>query len=117
MALSPLRCTNRLEILVNNFFIVALLLPAMALVKGTLPNPAVPTAEVPRVAYRSVFADTPTGIEQEAADWKKANAEVGQFRRGHADILKWEAEQARLKGAGPATPAAPGGHHEHGGKP
>lgn len=53
-----------------------------------------PTAYAPPVAYRSVFADTPTGIESEETDWRKANAEVGQFKRGHMDILRWEEAQA-----------------------
>lgn len=65
-------------------------------------DPADPAAAVPRVAYRSVFADTPTGVEAERADWKKANADVGQFRRGHVDLLKWEEERARTTPA-PAT--------------
>lgn len=52
-----------------------------------------PTAPVPAVLYRSVFVDTPTGVETEELDWKKANAEVGQFKRGHVDILQWEARQ------------------------
>jgi hypothetical protein len=26
----------------------------------------------------------------EEVDWKKANADVGQFKRGHVDILQWE---------------------------
>ncbi len=56
-----------------------------------LVNPAVP---VPSVLYRSVFADTPAGVEAEQVDWKKANAEVGQFKRGHVDVLKWEAAHA-----------------------
>jgi hypothetical protein len=51
------------------------------------------SAFVPPVLYRSVFADTPTGIETDTLDWKKANADVGQFKRGHIDILKWEANQ------------------------
>lgn len=58
---------------------------------GQLVNPA---AAVPAVLYRSVFADTPVGVEAEQADWKKANAEVGQFKRGHVDVLKWEATHA-----------------------
>lgn len=58
---------------------------------GQLVNPAAP---VPAVLYRSVFADTPAGVEAEQADWKKANAEVGQFTRGHVDVLKWEATHA-----------------------
>ncbi len=66
-------------------------------------DPSDPAAVVPAVGYRSVFTDTPTGVETENADWKKANTEVGQFRRGHVDILKWEAEQeARRKSARPS---------------
>ena len=56
-----------------------------------------PGAAVPAVLYRSVFADTPTGVEKEAVDWKAANAEVGQFKNGHMDILKWEAAQPPAK--------------------
>lgn len=50
---------------------------------------------VPAVAYRSVFVDLPKGVEDTVLDWKAANAAVGQFKRGHADLLKWEKEQAR----------------------
>ena len=49
-----------------------------------------PAATVPAVLYRSDFVDTPAGVETEDLDWKKANAEVGQFKRGHVDILQWE---------------------------
>lgn len=38
--------------------------------------------------------------------WRDANAAVGQFPRGHADLLKWEQQQAPA--AAPVTPAAPG---------
>ena len=64
-----------------------------------------PTAFVPAVPYRSVFVDTPTGVENEQADWKKANSEVGQFKRGHVDVLKWEADQAARQKMEPAAPA------------
>ncbi len=78
-----------------------LLLPWLA--TAQLADPSDPSAVVPAVGYRSVFADTPTGVEMESADWNKANAQVGQFRRGHVDILKWEAEQeARRKSALPS---------------
>jgi hypothetical protein len=114
-----------LEIIVNNTTVA---LAGLAWVAGTAlaQNPQTlsvteAAAPVPPVLYRSVFADTPKGLEQENADWKKANAEVGQFRRGHVDILKWEAEQARAKApaSGAGTPASPaqGGHTQHGGKP
>lgn len=29
-------------------------------------------------------------LEQGSIDWRKANDEVSQFKRGHADVLKWE---------------------------
>jgi hypothetical protein len=63
-------------------------------------NPATP---VPAALYRSAFADLPAGVEQATGDWKKSNTDVGQFKRGHADLLKWEQSQ---KGRQPAAPAA-----------
>ena len=79
-------------------------------------NPAV---FVPPVLYRSVFVDTPVGVETETLDWKRANADVGQFKRGHIDLLKWEEEQAVRRKAmpgGAAQPTAPAGH-QPGAKP
>ena len=65
-----------------------------------------PGASVPPVVYQSVFNQSPTGVETKSADWKKANAEVGQFKRGHVDILKWEESQAKDKPGGkPAIPS------------
>ena len=71
-----------------------------------------PTAFVPAVMYRSVFVDTPKGVETGELDWRRANAEVGQFKRGHVDVLKWEEEQAK----GRAAPTPPVPHHQ-GAKP
>ena len=51
-----------------------------------------PAAPVPVLPYRSVFGSTPTGVETTETDWRRANADVGQFRRGHVDILQWEAQ-------------------------
>lgn len=83
------------------------LLPHTALAQSAVTDPAVP---VPPVVYQSVFADTPQGVEMQTTDWKKANAEVGQFRRGHVDILKWEeANPPATPPAKPAKPAMPGG--------
>jgi hypothetical protein len=56
-----------------------------------------PTTPVPSVDYRSPFQDIPKGIETSVVDWKTSNATVGQFKRGHADLLKWEAEHSRAK--------------------
>jgi hypothetical protein len=61
------------------------------------------TTPVPSVDYRSPFQDIPKGIETNVVDWKTSNATVGQFKRGHADVLKWEAEQSR------SMPPAAGG--------
>jgi hypothetical protein len=69
----------------------------------TAVDPAAPTPTVP---YRSVFVDTPKGVETETVDWIAANAQVAQFPRGHIDLLKWEAAQAKAK-ASAETPAAP----------
>jgi hypothetical protein len=57
---------------------------------------ASPTAYAPPVVYRSVFSDTPTGIELEETDWRKANADAGYFKRGHLDVLRWENAQTEV---------------------
>lgn len=43
----------------------------------------------------------------EAVDWRKANEAVGQFKRGHIDLLKWEAANPPSTPATPATDAPP----------
>ena len=60
---------------------------------------------VPPVAYRSVFVDLPQGVETTTLDWKAANANVGQFKRGYADLLKWEQEQAAKAPPAPVKPS------------
>lgn len=75
--------------------------PLTALAQAAVTDPA---AAVPPVVYQSVFNESPTGVETKSVDWKKANAEVAQFPRGHVDILKWEESQLKDKAAGkPAT--------------
>ena len=71
--------------------------PLIALAQAAVTDPAAP---VPPVAYQSVFNESPTGVETKSVDWKKANAEVGQFKRGLVDILKWEESQLKDKPAG-----------------
>ena len=99
----------------------ALALPlASSAAAQNLPDAANPDAPVAPATYRSVFADTPAGVEREHSDWKKANAEVGQFRRGHVDLLKWEDQHkpssqpsAPVHPASGSTPrpiTAPSGH-------
>lgn len=73
-------------------------------------DPSDPAAPVPPTEYRSAFSGLPTGVEEQSLDWKKANADVAQFPRGHIDLLKWEEAQGRPRAAPadrPATPAAP----------
>jgi hypothetical protein len=76
-----------------------------------------PNAPVPAPQYRSVFQDTPSGVEDAAKDWRKANAEVAQFPRGHADILKWEKAHpgpgSRSAPAPEKPPTAPAANHKH----
>jgi|JI6StandDraft_1071083.scaffolds.fasta_scaffold126832_2 hypothetical protein len=85
-----------------------------------------PAVFAPPAAYRSVFADTPKGVESATVPWRKANDDVGQFERGHMDVVKWEAKNPGLSAppvdapaAVPpaATQAAPpmSGHMHHGG--
>ena len=97
--------------------LAALALPAVA---GARPAQAAPypqldpqptaqaaSADTPvqPALFRSAFTGVPAGVEQTRVDWKKANADVGQFKRGHADLLKWEQEQA--KAAQPASASTP----------
>lgn len=74
---------------------------SLAIAQAVVTDPA---AAVPPVVYQSVFNESPTGVETKSVDWKKANAEVGQFKRGHVDILKWEESQLKDKAAGKPMP-------------
>jgi hypothetical protein len=96
--------------------LAALALPAAASVQAA-PYPQLdprPTTQaagadtpVPTALYRSVFSDLPTGVEQTSVDWKKANADVGQFKRGHMDLLKWEKEQVNAQPKAADLPSTP----------
>lgn len=83
--------------------------PALTLAQsaGTQPakvlGVAEPSAAVPAVQYHSVFDPAVTGAAQDAEAWPAANARVGQYTRGHRDILKAEEAQAA-----PQSTAAPG---------
>lgn len=56
-------------------------------------------APVPAIVYRPLEPAGASALVQELQDWKAANAAVGQYPRGHRDIVKWEKAQ-------PPTPAA-----------
>lgn len=77
------------------------------------PQATDPAATVPVVTYRSVFSDIPTGVEAGREDWKKANADVGRFTRGHPDILKSEQQAAPAAPATAPAAAPPAAAHPH----
>ncbi len=90
--------TQLLNCAVTCAFVVA---PHVTLAQSSVTDPA---ATVPPVVYQSVFVDAPKGVETGTSDWKNANAEVGQFRRGHVDILKWEESQFKALPKGNGKP-------------
>ena len=95
---------------------LALLTPTLALAQNPpLPafagaaDPAAPTAPL---AYQGI---TPRPLQAQqlgAQDWRAANAAVSDFARGHADIVGWEAAQAKANAnaGAPGVPAAPARH-------
>ena len=102
--------------------------PAMAQAVGDVRLDRQPTLQasqaytpVPPVVFKSVFSDLPKGVETTTLDWKAANANVGQFKRGYADLLKWEQEQADKARKSPEVPPkmepAPTAPSKTGGKP
>lgn len=81
------------------------------------PGPADPAAPVPPPAYRSAFSPPNPDALAAPGDWRRLNADVGQFENGHIDIIKWEARNAAATGAAapkPATAAPPASGHPHG---
>jgi uncharacterized membrane protein len=86
--------------------VVAASIPLTTAAQTAAGDPAA-AADAPPPSYRSAFSGLATGVEQGAEDWKKANAAVAQFPRGHADLLKWEAQQRPDAPAGAASAARP----------
>ncbi len=58
---------------------------------------------VPPAVYRSTLADLPRGVEEIRLDWRRSNDAVGQFKRGHIDLLKLEEQQAAPAAMQPKT--------------
>ena len=96
----------------------------------TAPAAPLPPAQVLNPAAATLPLTSPalpvsTAVAHEITDWRAANAAVGEFPRGHADVLKWEALQASKTSEPqqqhqssisrpapqPATQPAPAGHH------
>jgi hypothetical protein len=108
---NQLACRPVARALVSVIICVLAAAPTFALAQGSVADAG---AVVPPVVYQSVFADGPKGVETTSTDWKKANAEVGQFKRGHMDILKWDDAHKPAKPAVPETMAPPApAMHKH----
>ena len=103
---------------------LALLVPSLALAQNPPPLKAfdfagaaegvAPTAPL---VYQGMALPRPAP-QLGTQGWRAANAAVGQFPRGHADIVGWEAAQAKggsgANGAAPpATSAMPMQHGDH----
>lgn len=66
-----------------------------------------PLTPVPAATYQSALTGLPQGIETQSTDWRSANDTVGQFKRGHIDLLKLENEKP-VQPVQPVQPAQPG---------
>jgi len=73
---------------------------------GGVADPAAPS--IPPV-YQSAFGTSPKGVVTDLQSWAEANATVGQFQRGHMDIVRWERAQ---EAAAQATDAPPSSSHQ-----
>ncbi|MEY2954008.1 MAG: hypothetical protein RLZZ401_2095 [Pseudomonadota bacterium] len=94
---------------------LCLLCSAAAQAQNPLSRVADPSAPVPAVAYPAPWLTQPP--PSDPSSWVEANQTVGQFPRGHIDLLKWEAGQAdALKHPSIATKVAPNAH-PHSSKP
>lgn len=63
-----------------------------------------PLAAVPAATYESALAGVAQGIESQSTDWRSANDAVGQFKRGHIDLLKLENADTSPPPPRPAQP-------------
>lgn len=81
------------------------------------PQPLPPTASSTQADWLSPAADTlplqhpalpaSGGVEQTNTPWADANAAIGAFPRGHADVLRWEAAERAGAAAPATTPGSP----------
>jgi hypothetical protein len=71
--------------------------PALTVYLPLDPRPTVqalnPQSAVPPAVYRSSWDKLPRGIEDTRLDWRSSNDAVGQFKRGHIDLLRLEQPQ------------------------
>ncbi len=101
-----------------------LLLPALGLALGSPSWAQSVPAEVlraansaftsPLPAYQPLPAAGASALVRERQDWREANATVGQFPRGHQDLVRWERAHGLGGALQPApAPASTAAHPEH----
>ena len=99
----------------------AAVFPAWAQAPATLHLATDPAAATAQLHHQALPASG--SLETAQTDWRSANEAVSSFPRGHADILDWEAAQARTTSAPAAAQSMPPGMHhpspvpQSGGKP
>ncbi|MDD2547598.1 MAG: hypothetical protein PHI55_15150 [Burkholderiaceae bacterium] len=79
------------------------------------PSADSPEAPAARLEHQGIALRAGSVADAPLLDWKSANAAVGAFPRGHADLLQWEARHPPEAGAPPAPPGAH--HHPAGARP
>ena len=94
-------CTFALPLLTQ----AALAQPASAVFLPLDPQPTLQAVDtqsaVPPAVYRSTLADLPRGVEETRLDWRRSNDAVGQFKRGHIDLLRLEQQNVAPSTAQP----------------
>lgn len=66
-----------------------------------------PETGAPPVRYQPMAPVGASALVVEREDWKAANATVGQYPRGHMDIIKWEKAQPPIPAAAMPQQEAP----------
>lgn len=92
------------------FALPALVLPLVGTAQGVPPQSVhqqaitalAPSTPVPALVQHPLPLVGISALVRELDDWQRANATVGQYPRGHMDIVKWE----RAQQAGQAAPGA-----------
>jgi outer membrane protein, multidrug efflux system len=79
-----------------------LFLPGPRLLRRS--SPPVPLG--PCLALALLITSPPMAAQAPAADWRQANQDVGQFERGHIDLLRWESTHLPPDAAAEPPPAA-----------
>ena len=89
----------------------AAVLPAWAQAQASLHLSTDPAAATVPLHHQALPASG--SVETAQTDWRSASRAVADFPRGHADILAWEAGQARAASAPSAAQPTPSVMHQH----